>query len=1465
MYVYQSKQFAERAADRRVAARIQKIIYKLEQHTTPVRDNNVPFFTGRYGPRYLKREEKEYRIVAELLNVDGAQVVYLHQIFFDHKYDYTWFLGEMKAKRTPYETDLAAVKAYVRQQRAQEEKRQSETLMLQPLPEGFAGWLQRPKWESDWVIYEGHEWVSRFRKKEFLGRWETLCEIIEEITGWVDRNNLIDLPAETTSGNVEITVSSVHLQIRLAQKGDRGVLFSIHSLPLPIETRQNLIRPVIFLLAPYENQPTDSEIQNLVEKYYPFFTKPQEEPLEFNDIAHCADRVYPYYIPWDHDLWGDIEKEEGVNLALSAEEEQILLSLSDLGPDDYRLPIFINGRAGSGKSTILFYLFAEYCARLLDKTRRNGNEDQDLTGIPLFLTYNQELLKVARDRIKRMLKTRLAGALSQEELDQHLSPMLKPFREFLRELLPDDNENTYFFKDAQRVTFYEFKQLYSKRLFVQEAMKYSPDLCWYIIRTFIKGYNLDGYLDPEGYSRIPRKEQVVSLEVFEAVHRIIWSWYKKLLDDEGKWDDQDLIRAVLECGAVPKVDYSAIFCDEAQDFTRLEIHFILQASVFARYDLSELKDIPGLPFAFAGDPLQTLNPTGFRWAGLQSMFHEQIIQSVDPNKFHNLVMKHLDDLNYNYRSTQPIVETTNAILLVRNHIFGQHTRPQLFWGKGKAAFLPRKFLLEQISIPELKKQIQDTIILIPCDEGGESAFINADPLLSGLYPDASLDKLPRNVLSAIGSKGLEFKRVILYKFGEACPKKVWRETIQPGHQIEAEYFFNKLYVAATRAMHWIFVIDSDEGEENLWNYMDEQALIRYAMASKTPEAWSVRPAHDENSEHSFIARSIRSGTNEDLTEISEDEPELVAKEFKDKGISTGNADHMRRAASYYRTLRDSQEADLCEAYSLKFEGDLKQAGECFMKLHQLDLARECYWQGELWSELLTVKSVLTIENRELVKFMDAQRGDTDAILNFTQFLEDILAADRMAKAISRQWRSGIQEFSRRICLISATKLSKDNWRRLGLVMEELNRLNYQTTLSSAGICYFNADQYLKAIQSWDAGQDTQHQGYYLAKSNSLRYPLNLEWWEKAGDTKQIYQEWMDHGGLNQTDARVLRSIAPILVTRKRYWDAAQVYIRLSESDPKKVKNVLNRINEVTPGMVESRQEVRSLVVYLGGRNQWEFLINFLEKLQKPIKEVNERMEIRYEIIRQLANAELSGDLLDSGTTRRIYSAVIKPVADSQAWQKSLSFDAEFGPAVEILGFDQSLRFYDRFMDDEMNPDIRNYARARWLANAEMKYDHHIKNDGEVRDQSFLKKYGVRKRDWKIEAGSWQSSEGDERIIVEEVIRQISPIQGVPADIPIKETTSGDRSFDLAGIQYVVRKDRRIVKLEDQDFQNIIFDFSSAEIKPTAGFDVIQENSPDGRIFSVPDWNLVGKLASDEEEVFLEIASKGLAAPITIRL
>ena len=201
-----------------------------------------------------------------------------------------------------------------------------------------------------------------------------------------------------------------------------------------------------------------------------------------------------------------------------------------------------------------------------------------------------------------------------------------------------------------------------------------------------------------------QKDKIIPSEDFERIHTLVWKWYCRYLEENDCWDDQDLIRAVFENGVDPIDDYAAIFCDEAQDFTKLELHFILQSSIFSQFDLSNCGKAISLPFARLREILlQTLNPTGFRWANVQSMFHQEIIEGVDPQGRLEIGIRPLDDLVYNYRSTKPIVETTNSIILLRNNLFDQETKPQSHWGKGNVSFVPQKFILEQVDLNVLKE------------------------------------------------------------------------------------------------------------------------------------------------------------------------------------------------------------------------------------------------------------------------------------------------------------------------------------------------------------------------------------------------------------------------------------------------------------------------------------------------------------------------------------------------------------------------------------------------------------------------------------------------------------------------------------------------------------------------------------------------------------------------------------------
>jgi len=1477
MLIYQSAEFQRQliGGDPAIRRDIEKHLNKI-QRAAVLPDNRVPFYSERRGPYCIGHFSARNRpIIAELVVIDGKQILYFHTFFFHHGNEYETFNAKVRAysdgdKRNPppYQVDLAALAEWLKGQEL------PDTEERLPLPLEYEPWLQRPQWETDWVVYEGREWVSRFPHREFSEHWESLHEAVVVATDWA-------MSGRKETDGVQIS-SIVSPPVHVTKKRERWIAFSLHNVPLPGSDKASLVqtaaqadrvRKVIFLLAPFDHEPDTNELSELVNQSYRFLQKPEEE-LCFDDVAADASKVYPWDIILDSTLWHEIQSEENVHLALSAEEENILLNLSGLGShaDEYRLPIFINGRAGSGKSTILFYLFREYMARFLE-WRKNGNHKAvELKGSPLFLTYNQELLDIARDRVRRMLKTRLLEADNSAELKVHIDQLMRPFRDFLRSLLPkDDPVYNRYLDDARRVTFHDFRRLYFEDLKNPDAKKISPDLCWYVIRTFIKGYTLEGFLEPEDYVKIPAKEQTIPVEDFQMIHRVVWKWYADYLKTHDLWDDQDLVRVALDGGEMPEEEYAALFCDESQDFTRLELNLILQASVFSRYDLSEIAQVDCLPFAFAGDPLQTLNPTGFRWSRVQAMFHDQIIQTVDREKRLDIRIKHLDELDYNYRSTRPIVESSNGILLLRNHLFDQETRPQRFWGKGKGALPPLKFIVEDLSLDVLRRSLQDTILLIPCDEGGEVDFIRSDTkILAELFPDIKPGKPPKNILSAVGAKGLEFPRIILYKFGENCPPKLWqkREELKPHERIEAEYFFNKLYVAATRATQRLFVIDSPAGEINLWSRLSETALISYIDALRQPQGWTVRPLQDADPDSEYAVRTITKGRVQDMQQMVEQDLEHIAKEFMERGITAGNPEYLYRARDYYQAMNRDPEAMLSEAYALKFEKKWQRAGQLFKQLGKLDQARECFWDGMLWADLLTLVGDIPIEEVQLAHFMETEVRTAETLRSFSNFIAECLDKNTLPKAVSFQWRRGISEFHQLIESLEVSGLKQDEWQRIALILEDLGSRGYPDTSSAAGQCYANAGDLPQALRIWERSANTQHTGYYIAKAQTLVYPQNLEWWEKAGDYEKIYSEWEKSGGLEKSDTRTLRLVAPIFEQKKRYWDACQAYLRLPDIDTKKIIGLINQIGQFTGGMIANRDEVKAVLSFLASRGQWEYLMSLQDKLFQAITKTNERMELRYEMLRLLSVAKTTDDLRNGGVREKIYRSLVRPVKDQKGWMRELDFDV-MSLAVEKLGFDMSLRFYESHINDELNPDYRDTARRGWLSNAEEKIQYHReRGDDENRTLRLRSDFTRRKKEWDYlnkvapETSPVPSTKSLDR---EALARRFGPIKGLPDDIKLIVADGGITTFQVGNLNFTVDKSKKIVKLEDTDYQSIIFNTSKQEIRPIARLDVHTENTPDGRIFSIPAWQMGGRIFQDGEKIILEMAIEGMEQEFTIEM
>src|SRR5690606_6133339 len=94
----------------------------------------------------------------------------------------------------------------------------------------------------------------------------------------------------------------------------------------------------------------------------------------------------------------------------------------------------------------------------------------------------------------------------------------------------------------------------------------------------------------------------------------------KLINENGFWTKLSLIK-YLENNQLVNRKYEVIFCDEAQDFTKVELEFINSISLYNDYNL---ENVIQYPIVFAGDALQTVNPTGFKSQVLTSMIYKSL-------------------------------------------------------------------------------------------------------------------------------------------------------------------------------------------------------------------------------------------------------------------------------------------------------------------------------------------------------------------------------------------------------------------------------------------------------------------------------------------------------------------------------------------------------------------------------------------------------------------------------------------------------------------------------------------------------------------------------------------------------------------------------------------------------------------------------------------------------------------------
>ena len=697
-------------------------------------------------------------------------------------------------------------------------------------------------------------------------------------------------------------------------------------------------------------------------------------PVSEEILLRHSRRAYPAIMALDEDIWINIQKSEVANLALSPEEEKILESIRGTANNARRYPLFINGRPGSGKSTILQYLFAEHLAHHL--VLEPGTR---LAKPPLYLTYSDPLLAQAKNAVKNILQCgaqmQLKNALPNlNEEVQEIDKAFQNFRSFLLELLPAE-ERSRFVADRY-VDFNKFKRLWEPKRMQhpnRNVRDISSELSWHAIRTYIKGihHGDSGEIDPEYYSNeLPRDRRSLTTATFSTIYDHVWErWYQPLYQNEGYWDDQDLARTVLD-SSIDLSHYPVVFCDEAQDFTSLELELIQRLSLFSRRQILPYmaKDVP---FAFAGDPFQTVNPTGFNWDSIKASFHDNIARQFDASGKANLEFN-FQPLTFNYRSAEQIVKLGNLIQLFRGVVLGiKDLKPQETWTTStREPVSPFSFRQEDVGWKRAVREQEELIIIVPCQEGGEREFVEQDPFLREIA--LRNGEMGRNILSPARAKGLEYDRVLLYRFGDHAAQQfpaLMQRIAKPSAKVPDseerlpwEYFLNQLYVAASRARKRLFIVDPEDGYERFWRFTAPEARRDLLSLYRSEQIWTTE-----------VLGGIVSGDDESWSE-DRDNPLQLAERFKQQGYVERDPYLLNLARHNYLRANRPEEAGLCEASALEFEAEYLKAGNRFVEFGRGADACRCFWSGQ------TLKEIISL----VQKFPEIARDPRYLIANFLE-------------------------------------------------------------------------------------------------------------------------------------------------------------------------------------------------------------------------------------------------------------------------------------------------------------------------------------------------------------------------------------------------------------------------------------------------------------------------------------------------
>ena len=357
-----------------------------------------------------------------------------------------------------------------------------------------------------------------------------------------------------------------------------------------------------------------------------------------------------------------------------------------------------------------------------------------------------------------------------------------------------------------------------------------------------------GPLDLPSYLALGPRQSLLGRAEREAAHGL-FGRYRAWLQESGLFD---LNLVAFEWQALAQPTYDFVVIDEVQDLTNVQLALVLAC----------LKK-PG-QFLLCGDSNQIVHPNFFSWAAVRALFWHGLAGDAAQRQV-------LSVLQANFRNTRAVTALANTLLKIKQARFGSIDRESNFLvesaslQEGDVQLLPaREATLRELDA-RTRGSVQHAVIVLRDEDKPAARAHFRTPL----------------VFSVHEAKGLEYPHAILFglvsgqraAYAEVCEgvcaADLCTDTLdyrrardKADKSLELyKFYVNALYVAMTRAVESLVLVESDTGHP-LLGLLGLQVNEAYSAAAapvhtSTRDEWAQEARKLELQGKEEQARAIR--------------------------------------------------------------------------------------------------------------------------------------------------------------------------------------------------------------------------------------------------------------------------------------------------------------------------------------------------------------------------------------------------------------------------------------------------------------------------------------------------------------------------------------------------------------------------------------------------------------------------------